>query len=282
MSDQLFRAALLRRALCLWVGLAPALVAQAAPAAAPGARVVAVVTHDYAFTLPDSLPAGLTTFRLRNEGREPHHLMLYRLDPGKRLGDVLAALNAGGAHPAWMHAVGGPNAVPHGGESVATVRLAPGSYVAFCHVKGSDQVVHFSKGMLKALTVTAADRPAAPLPHADLTVTLRDYAFSLSQPPTRGWHRIMVHNAGTQRHELILSLLAPGKTSKDFITWINTQQGAPPVTPAGGTTDLPAGGTAVIDVKLQPGRYSVVCRVRDEGDDRPHDEHGMYSQFVVR
>ena len=207
--------------------------------------------------------------------------MLYRLEPGKQLGDVLAALKAGGAHPAWMHAVGGPNAVPHGGESLGTVLLNPGSYVAFCHVKSPDQVLHFAKGMMKTLTVTPASGRAAPLPAADLTVTLRDYAFAFSRPPTRGWHRIAVHNAGVQRHELILSRLAPGKTSRDFIAWMNTQRGAPPVTPSGGTTDLPAGGTMVIDVQLRPGAYSMVCRVRDAEDGRPHDEHGMYTQFVV-
>ena len=262
-------------------GSSRALVGQTAPAAPPGARVVRVVTHDFAFILPDSLPAGLTTFRLRNEGRQPHHLMLYQLEPGKRLGDVLAALNAGGAHPAWMHAVGGPNAVPHGGESMGTVLLTPGSYVAFCHVKSPDRVLHFAKGMIKALTVTPASGRAAPLPAADLTVTLRDYSFTFSRPPTRGWHRIAVRNAGTQRHEMILSRLAPGKTSRDFIAWMNTQRGPAPVRASGGATDLPAGGTMVIDVQLRPGRYSVVCRVRDAKDGRPHDEHGMYSQFVV-
>ena len=276
--------------ICRWSLVLPALVAaggsrdlvsQAAPAAPPGARIVPVVTHDFAFTLPDSLPAGLTTFRLRNEGRQPHHLMLYRLEPGKRLGDVLAALKAGGAHPAWMHAVGGPNAVPHGGESVGTVQLTPGSYVVFCHVKSPDQVLHFAKGMLKPLVVTPASGRAAPLPAADLTVTLRDYSFAFSRAPRRGWQRIAVRNAGTQPHELILSRLAPGKTSRDFIAWMNTQQGSPPVTPSGGTTDLPAGGTMVIDVRLQPGTYSMVCRVRDAEDGRPHDEHGMYTQFVV-
>ena len=258
----------------------PALVGQAAPAPL-GAHVVPVITRDFAFTLADSLPAGLTTFRLRNDGRQPHHLMLYRLEPGKRLGDVLAALNAGGAHPAWMHAVGGPNAVPPGGESIGTVLLTPGSYVAFCHVKSPDRVLHFAKGMIRALVVTQASGPAAPLPTADLTITLHDYSFAFSRPPTSGWHRIAVRNEGTQRHELILSRLAPGKTSRDFTAWMNTQQGPPPVTPSGGTTDLPAGGTMVIDVQLQRGTYSVVCRVRDAADGRPHDEHGMYSQFVV-
>jgi hypothetical protein len=257
------------------------LVSQTAPNVPRGARVVSLLTHEFAFTLPESLPAGLTMFRLRNEGRQPHHLMLYRLAPGKGLSDVLVALSAGGAHPAWMHAVGGPNAVPHGGESVGTVLLTPGSYIAFCHVKGPDNVLHFAKGMMKALTVTATHEPAVPLPAADLTVTLRDYSFAFSRPPTRGWHRIAVHNAGSQRHELILSRLAPGKTSRDFIAWMNTQRGAPPVIPSGGATDLPAGGTMVIDLKLSRGSYSVVCRVRDASDGRPHDEHGMYTEFVV-
>jgi hypothetical protein len=213
--------------------------AQTARDGAGGARVVPVVAHDFAFTLPDTLLSGLTAFHLRNEGRQPHHLMLYRLDPGKRLSDVLAALAAGGAHPGWMHAVGGPNAVPPGGESVGTVQLAPGSYVVFCHVKSPDQVIHFAKGMLKALTVTPAGGAARPLPQADLTLTLRDYAFKFSRPPRHGRQRILVRNVGTQAHEVILSRLAPG-------------------------------------------RYCLVCRVRDAADGRPHDEHGMHTDLVVR
>ena len=184
------------------IGANGTLVSQGAPPPVPiGARVVPVVAREFAFTLPDSLPAGLTMFRLRNEGRQPHHLMLYRLPRGKRLADVMAALAAGGAHPSWMEAVGGPNAVPSGGESIGTVVLTPGSYVAFCHVKSPDNVLHFAKGMIKALTVTAAVARAAPLPTADLSIVLRDYSFTLSHPPTRGWHRIAVHNAGMQRHE---------------------------------------------------------------------------------
>ena len=245
------------------------------------AQVVPVVTHDFAFVLPDTLAAGLTTFRLRNEGRQPHHLMLYRLEPGKGMSDVSRALRAGGAHPGWMHAVGGPNAVPHGVEAVGTVQLTPGHYVAFCHVKSPDQVLHFAKGMMKELTVVPAARPPAPWPSADLTVTLREYTFAWSRAPSRGWHRIAVRNLGSQRHELILSRLAPGKTTQDFIRWMNTQQGRPPVVPWGGTTDLPAGGSMLIEVYLEPGMYSTVCRVRDAGNGRPHDEHGMYAQFRV-
>ncbi len=248
-------------------------------------NVITVVTRDYAFQMPDTIPSGLTTIELRNEGKEPHHLMLYRLDAGKTIRDAFAALEAGGAHPAWMHAAGGPNAVPKGGESIATVMLEPGSYVAFCHVKSPDGRIHFMKGMLKSITVTPAAPPPeatpAALAAADITVTLRDYSFEFSQPPTRGKHLIAVTNAGTQRHELILSLLQPGKTSRDFITWIDTQNGPPPVTPYGGITDIEPGRTILIPVELKPGNYSVVCRVRDAGDDAPHDRHGMLADFTV-
>ncbi|MDF3052959.1 MAG: hypothetical protein K0S19_1064, partial [Geminicoccaceae bacterium] len=49
---------------------------------------------------------------------------------------------------------------------------------------------------MKSLTVTPAEAPMAPLPAADLTVTLGEYDFDFSGPLTRGWHRIAVHNAG--------------------------------------------------------------------------------------
>jgi hypothetical protein len=246
------------------------------------ANVVEVTAHDFAFEMRDTIPAGLTTFRLRNAGTQPHHLMLYRLDSGKRMADVLVALEAGGAHPGWMHAAGGPNAVPPGEASVGTLVLEPGSYVAFCHVKSPDGVLHFHKGMVKALTVTPPSRASAALPRADLSVTLRDYTFTFSQAPARGLQRIAVTNRGTQPHELILSKLGPGKTSRDFIHWMDTQQGPPPVTPFGGATDLPPGGTILIDVDLGPGTYSLVCRVRDSKDDQPHDRHGMFTDFVVK
>ncbi|HEU4585026.1 MAG TPA: hypothetical protein VFR95_04705 [Gemmatimonadaceae bacterium] len=249
-------------------------------------NVVNVVTRDYAFQMPDTIPSGLTTFDLHNEGKEPHHLMLYRLDDGKTIHDAFAALDAGGAHPVWMHAAGGPNAVPSGGESIATLVLAPGSYVVFCHVKSPDGRIHFMKGMLKGITVvrTAPASAASPevLAGADITITLRDYSFEFSQPPARGKHLIAVTNAGSQRHELILSLLQPGKTSRDFVTWMDTQNGPPPVTPYGGITDIEPGRTVLIPVELKSGNYSVVCRVRDAGDDAPHDRHGMLADFTVR
>jgi len=246
------------------------------------AQVVTVVAREYAFDLPDTLDAGVTTFRLRDAGREPHHMMLYALDAGHSLRDVHDALTAGGAHPHWMHAVGGPNSTIGSRQSVATLDLAAGTYAVFCHIPSPDGRLHFSKGMLKSLIVRPAAAIRDRLPPPDVAITLDDYAFRLSRPLTRGYHRIAITNRGRQAHELILSRLAAGKSGHDFVHWIELQDGPPPVEPWGGTTDLAPGRTIVLDVNLEPGRYSLLCRVRDTGDGLPHDRHGMMTEVEVR
>jgi hypothetical protein len=247
-----------------------------------GANVVTVVAREYAFDMPASIPAGLTSFILHGEGAQPHHIMLFRLDRGKTLSDAFHALTLTAALPPWMHAVGGPNSpAPGGGVSNGTVMLEPGEYVVFCMVPSPDGAPHFAKGMVRGLTVRASARGATTLPTGDITLTLRDYDFVFSTPPTRGHHTIVVTNTGRQPHEVILSRLAPGKTSRDFVRWIETQEGPPPVTPFGGTTDIPPGGAILIEVDLEPGSYSLLCRVRDVRDGKPHDAHGMSRDFVV-
>lgn len=248
----------------------------------PGANVVTVTVRDYAYTMPDSIPAGLTTFVLRNEGTQGHHLQLFRIDGGRSLADVHAALMMNAALPAWMHATGGPNTpVPGGGVSYGTLILEPGSYAAFCTVPASDGMAHFAKGMMKSVTVTPSAHARAVLPAADLTFTMSDYSFTLSGAPTRGHHAIAVTNAGSQEHELIMSQLPPGKGVMDFDHWIDSPSGKPPVRPFGGTTDIAPGETIVIQTDFVPGRYSLLCRVRDTHDGKPHSKHGMMKEFTV-
>ena len=121
------------------LGLAVPALAQA-PASAPGPaavrasvkpNIVSVIAHEYAFTMADSLPAGLTTFRLDDQGKELHHITLVRLDSGKTISDLMAAMKTEGAPPpAWMQFVGGPNTPEPGSIANATLNLTPGYYVA--------------------------------------------------------------------------------------------------------------------------------------------------------
>ena len=74
------------------------------PAAGP--NVVTITTTEYAFGMPDTLPAGLTAFRLVNQGKELHHASLVRLGGGKTAADFQAGLeSAMRSHeppPAWV------------------------------------------------------------------------------------------------------------------------------------------------------------------------------------
>src|SRR5207237_787430 len=156
-----------------------------------------------------------TTFHLVNDGPSIHHAQIVRLDSGKTVADLGAAMKNPGPPPAWAVFVGGPNAPDPSASSDAAFNLTPGDYAVLCLVDIPDHVPHFAKGMVHPLTVVAASGPAAPEPTADATVTLSDYSFAVKAPLTAGKHTVKVTNNGPQLHELELIRLEPGKTVKD-------------------------------------------------------------------
>jgi len=249
-----------------------------------GPNVVTVVAHDFAFDLAPSIPAGLTTFRLLNKGKQEHHFSLMRLDKGKTVADGFAALiKAGqGVRPAWMHPVGGPNAISPGGESRATVVLQPGNYMAYCEVPGPDPAPHFAKGMVKGLVVTGPASTAS-LPAADVAIKLTDFDFVFSRPLTRGHHVIAVTNTGTQPHMLVIQLHPTGKGNKEFLDWANNPKGqSAPSQGMGGVTEIAPGATVVMEGNFAPGRYGLICFVPDTKTGKPHFMLGMQKEITVK
>src|SRR5580765_4094873 len=115
-----------------------AAVAQsAAPAAArgfdPATHTATVHAKDFSFDAPDSVSAGWTTFHLINDGPNFHHIQLVRLDSGKTMQDLDAAMK-GGPPPRWAVFVGGPNAPSPNSSVDATLNLQPGNYAMICVV----------------------------------------------------------------------------------------------------------------------------------------------------
>src|SRR3989475_7393207 len=163
-----------------------------------GPSLITITATDYAFGVPDTIPAGLTTFRLVNQGKELHHASLVRLLDGKTVADFQAALAAAMKNhtppPSWMTFAGGPNAVTLGDTGVATETLEPGSYVFVCWIPSLDGVPHVMKGMMHPLVVSAAAAPATAEPTAGRTLKLTDYDFELSRPLTAGRHVVRVEN----------------------------------------------------------------------------------------
>ncbi len=270
----------------------PSEKAESTDAAAPttaGPNVVNVVAREYAFEMPDTIPAGLTRFELKDEGKEPHHLFVMKVEGGKRPSDVLAAFKAmgpggpGGPPPTWMHPVGGPNTPVAGSTANATLTLEPGEYTAICVIPNPQGAPHFMLGMVKGFTVApTAGTTVAALPTADITITLRDYDFEFSRPLTSGRHVIAVTNAGSQPHEMVINRYRDGESNAKFVAWGANPKGQPiPAHSMGGITDVIPGKTVVIENDFPPGRYGIVCFTLDKKDGRPHFMHGMQKEFTV-
>lgn len=249
--------------------------------AVEGPNVVEFRARDYGFDGPASVPAGLTTIRLVNEGKELHHLFLMRLEEGKTMKDLLDAFAKGGPEPAWVVDEGGPSAAMPGGTIEASMDLKPGHYVAVCVIPAADGQPHVMKGMIRELTVGEPTGTPRALPAADLAMTLNDYSFTTDKPITAGRHTIRVENQAAQPHELVIVKLAPGKTAEDFARFAEKPAGPPPGEVLPGVAGLAPGETNVVTVDFQPGEYAFLCFVPDTKDGKPHVLHGMAKQFTV-
>lgn len=253
------------------------------PAAAP--NLVTVTASDFAFNAPASIPAGLTTIRLVNQGREMHHVQLARLDEGHTVEELMRLMESAGEHgpiPSWVHFVGGPNVPGPDGATEATVQLEAGAYALLCFIPSGDGVPHVMKGMVKPLTVVPAEPSGALAAEPDARMVLRDYSFEVTPEIAAGRRTIRVENAAAQPHEVVLMRLAPGKTPQDLLAWLQTQAGPPPATPLGGTSFLSTGEVNQFSAEFTPGEYALLCFVPDAKDGAPHVAHGMVKQFTVR
>jgi len=245
------------------------------------ANVVRVSGEDFKFDAPDSLPPGLTEFRFMNKGPSIHHMSLLKLEEGKTIQHLTAALsdpNAG--TPEWVREVGGPNAPDPGKEANATLMLHPGNYALICFVDIGGPP-HFTKGMIRPLHVYSANHDSDAKPKADLTLTLFDYNFKESTPIKAGTRTLEVHNGGPQIHEVEMIKLAPGKTVDDFFKWFDKMEGPPPGSAIGGISSLESGMTEYFTADFTPGNYVFLCFVGDEKDHKPHFAHGMVKTFSV-
>jgi uncharacterized cupredoxin-like copper-binding protein len=119
-------------ALLLLLGLTALSAAFAAedPKTDPGAGKVTVRLSEYKVDLPATLPAGPTTFLVRNVGEKTHSFKIE--GPGITTDTLLA------------------KPVPPDSTAELQVTLVPGEYKVYCPI-GS----HEGKGMVRKLTVTA-------------------------------------------------------------------------------------------------------------------------------
>jgi hypothetical protein len=268
--------------------------AELAPAAEGQVEVLA---RDYAFSAPDTIPSGWTTFHMVNEGNEPHFFLLNRLPDGKTIEDYGAEVGApfdsvwnalasgavdkpeagamlGRLLPAWYADVvqtGGVGLLAPGRTALATARLEPGSYVMECYVKTPDGTFHSALGMVLPITVSAELSDQEP-PTPDLSITLTNEALSVEGVPSKGEQTVAVHfeehpvaGLGNDVHLVRLD----GTSVEEVVPWMDWMNvdglRAPAPAPfLGGTQEMPLGETAYFRAVLEPGSYAWISETGAE------------------
>jgi hypothetical protein len=270
-------------AVAIFLGLITDAYAGQTAASKDGTPVV-FEAHDYRFTGPDRIPAGVTAVQVVNKGQDAHHIQLLQLQQGKTREDFVAAMKANPEQfPSWVKHVGGPNAILPGQQATATMNLTEGDYLLVCLIPDKQGVPHVALGMQKPLTVKGPASKVAVEPKADIMITLAEFRFGVSKPITAGKHTIQVLNQGTQPHEVVLLKLMGQATAQDFAAAFEPGATAPPPgAPLGGVVGLEQGGQAFFTADFEPGRYGLICFFPDHATGKPHFMHGMTSEFTVR
>jgi hypothetical protein len=256
---------------------------QQAEQAAAVPTEVHFTASDFAFEGPATIESGIVTFVLANEGPNLHHLQLVRLPDDmtyEQLEEALGQMQPGTPPPAWFQDAGGVNPPSPDEPARVTMMVEPGEYAVLCIVDTPEHVPHVVKGMIQPLTVTPSDAPLAQRPTPDMTLTLVDYAFSFSTPPTAGSHVIRVVNGAQQAHEVAFIKINPGMTLDDVMAWAETYEDQPFVT-HGGVPGIAPGQAADAHVTFTPGEWVALCFIPDANDGAPHVVHGMMLPFTI-
>ena len=257
--------------------------------ASPESAVVEVVATDFAFQAPDTIPAGWTTLRLRNQGAQTHFVVLDHLPDGRTLDDFAAAVGMpfdsvwnglqrgtlekadvapllGKLLPEWFAEVrqtGGVGLLAPGEQATATMQLEPGTYVLECYVKTPDGTFHTALGMARQLTVPERRSAAGP-PTAQFEVAFADGAMTAPAAIAAGRQTVAVHYRhaaeGLLANDVHVARLPEGIDADSVVPWMDWMNVAglrapAPVSFLGGVQEMPVGSTAYFTVELTPGRY---------------------------
>ncbi len=261
-------------------------------APASTASVVDIIAEDYALSAPDEIPSGWTTFRFRNEGEEPHFVLVSRLPEGITIDDYQTDLSVEfvrawyavrdgeldqeaamarlfGNLPEWfpgLEFLGGPGLTGPGLASETTLNLEPGNYVLECYMKTEAGEFHYSEGMIRPIRITETRSAAAP-PSSDIRITLSNFELDIEGDLTAGRNVVEVHIAENPEqgfgHNVHVARMSPATQVSDVVKWMNAFDvngfSSPgPVTFIGGAQIMPAGHTAYVTLDLEPGTYLFV------------------------
>lgn len=129
---------------------------EASAGAAPQADVE-VRMFDFAYSIPDTVPAGVSTWKVVNDGPQPHEMIVLKLNDGVRFADLLAHLQENGEHGMPAVPIGGVQGLTVGHTGYWTYDLVPGEYAVICVIPDPETgQPHLALGMIAPFTVEAS------------------------------------------------------------------------------------------------------------------------------
>jgi plastocyanin len=229
---------------------------------------------------PESVEAGVVEIELQNDGERDHNVQLLRFDEGHDAQEALKAGNAWGDGgkplPEWVHLAGGTGTVAGGESAKTTVELEPGTYAALdLEAEGPDGPV------FAEFEVTGEG--GGETPSADATIEATEYEFAF-EGLQAGANTVAFENAGEQPHHVAAVAMAEGATIDDVKKFFETEKGRPPIDDSKSfdTAVIDGGGTQVVELDIEAGKYAVLCFVPDREGGPPHAARGMISEVEVK
>jgi uncharacterized cupredoxin-like copper-binding protein len=131
-------------------------------------------------------------------------------------------------------------------------------------------------------------------PPAGTPVLMADFSFDLPSSLPAGTNRLKVTNTGNELHEMAVGRVVDGASIDSVIARFQdpTQPKSlidvvltfpnPNVDAANGVSTLSPGLSATVEATFTPGRYVMVCFIREAGSGLPHAALGMIARFDVR
>jgi hypothetical protein len=226
--------------------------------AVPG-NVVDVTAGDFFFTSPQSIPAGLTTFRLSQVGKFAHDMSILQLLQSKTFDEFVALAVAEQPRP-WARNLGGPGFIEPPLSTNVTLVLEPGSYVLACFMTApGDPPEH--RRMFRPLHVAPAPDAASMEPPTDLVVKILEDGYEFSPSLSAGRHLLRVENATSQSRLFRMERILPGRTVEEALKWRRGRLTVPetvrPTESKGRLATFEPGQHLIMAVDLDPGTYLV-------------------------
>jgi hypothetical protein len=200
-------------------------------AGAPDAALneITFAASEYRFEGPETVPAGWTRVTLDNQGELAHDIQFFKVEEGKTLDDVMAALQAEGP-PEWAQFYGSASAQA-GASHWFAANLTPGNYVYLSFGEAENAPPDAAQGMIGTLNVTEAAGAVpedAPI-EEDATIELVDYQFVVDGTLAAGEQVLRVRNTGAELHEVVFFKLKEGKTIDDFLAMMEQEMAGEPM-----------------------------------------------------